>query len=135
MTQSSEFRAQYRARKAALLQPIADCGTVTRGIRAALARLSSLTDRTLCTLWQEAGLASPLALLAVGGYGRAELFPGSDVDVLLLLPNEQPALHDELLKASIETFIGSCWDTGLEIGSSVRTVDECLQEAARDVTV
>ena len=135
MTQSSDLRAQYRARKAALLQPIADCGTVTRGIRAALARLSSLTDRTLCTLWQEAGLASPLALLAVGGYGRAELFPGSDVDVLLLLPNEQPALHDDLLKARIETFIGSCWDTGLEIGSSVRTVDECLQEAARDVTV
>ena len=57
------------------------------------------------------------ALLAVGGYGRGELFPHSDVDVLVLLPADQAHANDAL-KASIEGFITACWDIGLEIGSS-----------------
>jgi [protein-PII] uridylyltransferase len=78
------------------------------------------------------------SLVAVGGYGRGELFPYSDVDVLLLLPDgieHDAPLGDSSLKARIENFIGSCWDTGLEIGSSVRTESECLREASKDVTV
>jgi [protein-PII] uridylyltransferase len=63
------------------------------------------------------------------------LFPCSDIDVLLLLPDDQSHQHDPALKARLESFIGSCWDAGLEIGSSVRTAQECLQEAARDVSV
>ncbi|MEI6762097.1 MAG: bifunctional uridylyltransferase/uridylyl-removing protein, partial [Betaproteobacteria bacterium] len=135
MSDALALRARYRADKAALLQSLAASGTVTRGVRGALARLAVLTDDTLRLLWQQAGLASPLALVAVGGFGRTELFPCSDIDVLLLLPDDQSPQHDPALKARLESFIGSCWDAGLEIGSSVRTVDECLQEAARDVTV
>jgi [protein-PII] uridylyltransferase len=86
-------------------------------------------------LWTLAGLKEPFALLAVGGFGRGELFPHSDVDVLVLLPNSFSAEHDVELKTRIEAFIGSCWDTGLEIGSSVRTLGECLAEAEKDVTV
>ncbi len=71
------------------------------------------------------------ALIAVGGYGRGELFPYSDVDILLLLPQAA----DKALEARLEAFIGRCWDMGLDIGSSVRTVDECISEAEQDVTV
>ena len=135
MTEPLALRADYRTRKSALLASLAAGGRPIGGVRAVLAKLSALADETLRTLWQQAGLASPLALAAVGGFGRAELFPGSDIDVLLLLPDDQSAQADEDLKARLETFIGSCWDAGLEIGSSVRTVQECLQESARDVTV
>ena len=67
--------------------------------------------------------------MAVGGYGRGELFPYSDVDVLVLLPST--ALADDAARgAAIERFITACWDIGLEIGSSVRTVDECVADGA-----
>ena len=71
------------------------------------------------------------AIVAVGGYGRGELFPYSDVDLLLLF--DMPI--DESLHRRISDFLGLCWDLGLEIGHSVRTVDECLQQAAADITV
>ena len=129
------LRSEYRAHKAATLLPLADSGTSTRGIRKTLHQLSNHADNALKTLWHEAGLAYPFALLAVGGFGRGELFPYSDVDVLLLLPDDQSPELDAQLKTRIEAFIGSCWDAGLEIGSSVRSVTECLNEAALDVTV
>jgi [protein-PII] uridylyltransferase len=135
MTDLQALRNRYRADKSALLQSLASSGSSTRGVRTTLGKLSGLADATLKTLWQQAGFTSPFALAAVGGYGRGELFPYSDVDVLVLLPDDQSPDHDPQLKARIEGFIGSCWDAGLEIGSSVRTVAECLNEAARDVTV
>ncbi|WP_114972183.1 [protein-PII] uridylyltransferase [Rhodoferax ferrireducens] len=135
MTDLQALRSRYRAQKSTLLQSLASSGASTRGVRATLGKLSGLADATLKILWQNAGFSSPFALAAVGGYGRAELFPFSDVDVLVLLPDDQSPDTDAQLKARIEGFIGSCWDAGLEIGSSVRTVSECLSEAARDVTV
>ena len=130
------LRQHYRAGKTALLASLASGGTSsTRGVRATLGKLSDLADSTLQTLWQQAGFTRPFALAAVGGFGRRELFPYSDLDVLVLMPDDQSPEHDAALKARIEGFIGSCWDTGLEIGSSVRTNAECLHEAANDVTV
>ena len=102
-----------------------------RQVRLGLQRLCRLTDETLQQLWHSSGLSAPLALLAVGGYGRGELFPYSDVDVLVLLPNDCQLEHDEALRHKVETFIGLCWDSGLEIGSSVRTLEECLLEIGR----
>jgi len=90
-----------------------------------------LIDRTLKSLWTEAGLPGSLALAAVGGYGRGELFPYSDVDLLVLLPSEPNAE----LRSKLETLIGSLWDAGLEPGHGVRTVEECLSESAKDITV
>ncbi len=90
-----------------------------------------LIDRTLKSLWTEAGLPGSLALAAVGGYGRGELFPYSDVDLLVLLPSEPNAE----LRSKLETLIGSFWDAGLEPGHAVRTVEECLSESAKDITV
>jgi [protein-PII] uridylyltransferase len=135
MIELSALRAQYRADKAALLSALSNSGASTRGVHAALHKLAALADGLLKNLWQRAGLTEPFALVAVGGFGRRELFPHSDVDVLLLLPDDQSPDDDAALKARLEEFIGSCWDAGLEIGSSVRTVSTCLSEADKDVTV
>src|SRR5687767_12186205 len=71
------------------------------------------------------------ALVATGGYGRGELYPGSDVDLLVLLSSDPAAAGKERL----ERFIGALWDIGLEIGHSVRTVPGCIENAAEDITI
>ena len=129
------LRALYREQKTAMLDGLRAGGAGTRGIRGALTRLAGLTDAALRSLWQANGFGGDLALLAVGGYGRGELFPYSDVDVLLLLPDAADPARDTALRQRIESFIGQCWDIGLEIGSSVRTVAECVSVAQGDVTV
>ena len=69
-----------------------------------------------------------LTLVAVGGYGRQALFPYSDVDVLVLLPDGLSPHDNPDVQTAIERFIGSCWDAGLEIGSSVRNLQDCIVE-------
>ncbi|ADJ29132.1 [protein-PII] uridylyltransferase [Nitrosococcus watsonii] len=71
-----------------------------------------------------------VALIAVGGYGRGTLHPYSDIDILLLLTEET----DSILQNSIGHFISFLWDTGLEMGHSVRTVAECQQAARSDLS-
>lgn len=129
------LRQRYRADKTALLALLRDQGASTRGVRQALQQLSRLTDQTLRELWSRAGFAGGFALIAVGGYGRGELFPFSDVDVLVLMPDGAQPDEDPDLKRQLEGFIGACWDLGLEIGSSVRSVAHCVAESAKDVTV
>jgi [protein-PII] uridylyltransferase len=129
------LKTGYLRDKGLVLAGLRNSAASTRGVRSALRKLSALADGALCALWQQAGFEAPFALVAVGGFGRGELFPYSDVDVLLLMPNGQTPETDTALKTRIEGFISSCWDVGLEIGSSVRTVSECLQESAKDVTV
>jgi [protein-PII] uridylyltransferase len=99
--------------------------------RRALAAQSALVDAVLRDVWTQSAQSGQLALVAVGGYGRGTLFPYSDVDVLVLLPN---TLSDDE-RSRIEDLVGLLWDIGMEIGHSVRTIDECQAEAARDVTV
>ncbi|KRB41122.1 MULTISPECIES: [protein-PII] uridylyltransferase [unclassified Acidovorax] len=135
MTELHALRDAYRSDKAALLAAMQSTGASTRGIRVLLRKLSSLAGNLLQTLWLRAQLPEDMALVAVGGFGRDQLFPYSDVDVLLLLPNGAAPEAGSALRTKLEGFIGSCWDTGLEIGSSVRTVAECLAESAGDVTV
>ena len=135
MTELHALRNAYRSDKAALLTAMQSTGASTRGIRVLLRKLSSLAGNLLQTLWQRAQLPDDMALVAVGGFGRDQLFPYSDVDVLLLLPDGTAPEAGSALRTKLEGFIGSCWDTGLEIGSSVRTVAECLAESAGDVTV
>ncbi|MDO8887178.1 MULTISPECIES: [protein-PII] uridylyltransferase [Comamonadaceae] len=129
------LRQRYRDDKTALFALLRDQGASTRGVRQALQQLSRLTDQTLRELWGRAGFASGFSLIAVGGYGRGELFPYSDVDVLVLLPDGAQPDDDAELKKQLEAFIGACWDLGLEIGSSVRSVADCVEESAKDVTV
>ena len=70
-----------------------------------------------------------LALLAVGGYGRAELHPHSDIDLLILVKKSR-AVQDE-----VAAFVRLLWDLRLDIGHSVRTLADCRREAAQDITV
>ena len=90
-----------------------------------------LVDTVICTAWRALGMPAELALLAVGGYGRGDLFPHSDVDILVLLPSGP----DPALAAKLENLIGRLWDLGLEVSHSVRTIEQCVEEADRDVTV
>lgn len=72
-----------------------------------------------------------IALVAVGGYGRGELHPYSDIDLLILLDDSD----HEKFRNSIEGFLTLLWDIGLEVGQSVRSVQECAEEARADLTV
>jgi len=129
------LREEYRARKEDLLAPLRSSGSSSRSIRRLLVQLGQLADHTVTQLWQHAALPPGFGLVAVGGYGRGELFPHSDIDVLVLMPDGPKLERDAELKRKVEGFIGSCWDAGLEIGSSVRTVAECVALAQGDVTV
>ena len=92
---------------------------------------ADLIDGVLTGLWQEHIESLGAALVAVGGYGRGELHPSSDVDVMLLLPDDLPEGSNEALSA----FVTALWDIGLEIGHSARTVVQCREEASGDLTV
>jgi [protein-PII] uridylyltransferase len=129
------LREQYKAGKAALLASLAASGASSRGIHSLLQKFARHADATLQALWDGAGFPAAACLVAAGGFGRGELFPHSDVDVLLLLPDNTDVDADPALKAKVERFIGACWDVGLEIGSSVRTASGCVEEASKDVTV
>jgi [protein-PII] uridylyltransferase len=72
-----------------------------------------------------------IALVAVGGYGRGELHPHSDIDLLILLERDDYNRH----AANIQNFLALLWDIGLEVGHSVRSIKECRTQASRDVTV
>ena len=122
------LRQRYREGKAALIEQFMRERPSGRSSQRLLKGLAQHVDLTLQELMAALPMPEGLALVAVGGYGRGELFPHSDIDVLVLLP--QAASTD-----GVADFITACWDTGLEIGSSVRTVEECVAEAQRDVTV
>jgi [protein-PII] uridylyltransferase len=127
MTDSVSVKADYRAAKAELLAKFKSASRVD----ALMQTLSRTTDDALKRAWQACELPASCALVAVGGYGRGELAPYSDIDILVLLPDSTPPE----LEARIERFIGMAWDLGLELGSSVRTVAQCIEEAGNDVTV
>ena len=129
------LKAQFREGKQALLERFRNARPTAPAATRLIRDLAKHVDQTLLLLWQHAAMPEGAALLAVGGYGRAELFPHSDVDVLVLLPPSHGSGESAALKASIEAFITACWDIGLEIGSSVRTVGECIAMAASDLTV
>ncbi|SFV04507.1 UTP--GlnB (protein PII) uridylyltransferase, GlnD [Pseudoduganella namucuonensis] len=96
-----------------------------------LRNLRQVVDGVLVNAWEEAALPPETALVAVGGFGRGELFPYSDVDLLILL-HEAPSADT---RARLEELVQLLWDLGLEIGSSIRTVDECMSESRADITV
>ncbi|HEX6927994.1 MAG TPA: nucleotidyltransferase domain-containing protein, partial [Gammaproteobacteria bacterium] len=88
-------------------------------------------DQLMRLAWRRCLDAADTALVAVGGYGRGELHPASDIDILVLAASAP----DAALTRNLETFITFLWDIGLEIGHSVRTVAECAIAARDDITV
>ncbi|MDC9729097.1 MAG: [protein-PII] uridylyltransferase [Methyloprofundus sp.] len=110
------------------------CFSPEKPILSFLHAKSSFTDKALLCLWQQlinTQQAQNFALIAVGGYGRQEMFPYSDVDLLILS-------EDSLSQTEQEPLTQLCtalWDTGLKLGLSVRSHSECLQAAKDDQTV
>jgi [protein-PII] uridylyltransferase len=109
--------------------------------RAAARALSYLVDQIVRTLHDAATqlvfpLANPstgerLAVVAVGGYGRGELAPHSDIDLLFLLPYKRTPYVEQV----IEYMLYRLWDLGLKVGHSVRSVEECIRQAKADLTI
>ncbi len=126
----ADIRRNWKSGRAALLDAFA---LHPKQVAPLLHGLTRLADHTLQALWATTDMPSDAALIAVGGYGRGELFPHSDIDLLLLLPRPQGS--DPAADAAAERFITACWDSGLEIGASARTLQACIDEAAKDITV
>lgn len=96
-----------------------------------------LVDGVLRQVWREMRMHHSLALLAVGGYGRQQLFPYSDIDLLVLLPaaRREDVEQDDAIAHELEQWVRLLWDIGLEVGHSVRSLAQCAEEAAKDITV
>ncbi len=96
---------------------------------------AKLIDQLIIRAWKRHLPLLPfgirIALVAVGGYGRGELHPASDIDLMVLLDRDKPSKA----QAFIETLIRFFWDMGLEVGHSVRTLKDCVREAKGDITV
>ena len=97
-----------------------------------IAARAQFIDQVLAKLWCQHQLdEDQVSLLAVGGYGRGELHPHSDIDLLLLT---QDTL-DHSLEDKISAFITQLWDVKLDIGHSVRSIKECIKQASSDITI
>lgn len=88
-------------------------------------------DAILTEAWRDIQIPPENAMLGVGGYGRGELYPYSDIDILILL-NQSPDQH---LQEKLEKFIQTAWSLGLQIGHSVRTIEDCLEASSTDITI
>lgn len=100
-------------------------------VRSLVYERSSFIDLILHYAWHRYEWDNDISLIAVGGYGRAELHPHSDIDILILLDNKAGKKYDD----NLQSFVTFLWDIGLEIGSSVRTVKECAKFAKSDITI
>ena len=121
------LKAQLKAERQVIIGTFRTDGMPEKLLRS----LRQSVDAVLTEAWHHARLPANTALVGVGGYGRGELFPYSDVDLLILLDHAPDAATTEKLEGLVQLL----WDLGLEIGSSIRTVDECLSESKADITV
>ena len=95
-------------------------------------RRAQYIDQLLDRLWAKFELnQTQLALVAVGGYGRGELHPKSDIDILILFENSL----DNKTEEKISTFITLLWDLKLDVGHSVRSLQDCFEQGINDITV
>ncbi|QHQ37409.1 [protein-PII] uridylyltransferase [Algicella marina] len=135
VSELSEARLAARARVAEVLQadPFA--------AREAISAYSYITDQMLCATFRMVTQhlhpnpnptnSEQMSVIAVGGYGRAEMAPFSDVDLLFLTPYKQTAWGESVIESTLYIL----WDLKIKLGHSVRTVDECLRQAKADVTI
>lgn len=115
--------------------------TLTRNGLACATRLSAVMDGIIACLHVAASehfypainpsQSERIAVVAVGGYGRGTLAPGSDVDLLFLFPHKQTAWGESV----VEAMLYPLWDLKLKVGHSVRSVDDCIREARADMTI
>ena len=104
-------------------------------------RLCRMEDEIICLLFEFAKKhlypslnpsdSEHMAVIATGGYGRGLQAPGSDIDLLFLLPYKQTAWGESIAEAILYCL----WDTGLKVGHATRSVDECIRQAKADMTI
>ncbi len=120
--------ASWRERLRASRQALRAAFAVDPDSRRLLHDHTALVDDAIRSVWRASAMPTTLAAVAVGGYGRRQLYPHSDVDVLVLLPDDA-----DLPTAAIERFFTALWDIGIELSHAVRTLADCETEMARDV--
>ncbi len=127
--QPGQYARQYLAQGQERLNQAFEATDITELVQAR----AIMVDQVMIAAWSLFGLAKrdDVALVAVGGYGRGELHPCSDVDLLVLLADTP----EQALCDSLERFVAFLWDMGLEIGHAVRTLNECVDLAREDITV
>ncbi|MDR2215860.1 MAG: [protein-PII] uridylyltransferase, partial [Nevskiaceae bacterium] len=136
LTEGEHSPATYRELLSRSQQQLAERFLAEEPVEALVRARAQFVDTVLREVWNQhfdGDLAAQLALLAVGGYGRGELHPCSDIDLLILKP-AQPSLTSAQ-GAQLERFVTFLWDIGLQVGHSVRTARECAEESAADVGV
>ncbi len=129
--QCAEALSRWKAELKAGRDELQEQFRLTGHAHAVLTGQRRLIDRILTDVWSALDLSPSLALVAVGGYGRGLMFPYSDVDILILQPVE---LEGEA-RHVIESFVGTLWDIGMEVGNSTRTIADCVAQARQDVSV
>ncbi len=128
-TPLSVFRAQLKSSNAVLKTQFENDVPVQELV----AQRAELVDKLLSRIWQQCiGEHDDIALVAVGGYGRGELHPCSDIDLLILTDSDDAT---QQYAENIEHFLLFLWDLSLEVGHSTRTVQDCIEQATADITV
>ena len=121
------YKTALRDHRASLADRFATGDPVQELVREA----AVFTDALLERAWRQlTPVDADACLVAVGGYGRGELHPASDIDLLILTTGDPSALAEH-----IESLIMFLWDIGLEVGHSVRSLEQCVDEARADITV
>lgn len=102
-------------------------------IKALVEARAWFVDVVLKLLWEQFNWKGKddISLIAVGGYGRGELHPQSDIDILILIQDQMSPEYED----DISQFITLLWDLNLDIGHSVRTIEECIESASNDITI
>lgn len=118
---------RYLKEKEALKESFEETGDVARYLTCHTRLLESVIDERAKSL----SLPLGVALLAAGGFGRAEVFPFSDIDLLVLIPEDLPENDAE----RVSSFLTSLWDLGLSVGASVRTARETLADCTQDIAL
>ncbi len=137
-TYSAEY---YQATRQSYLDEYVASSAPTRAVHRLIRKLTALTDAVVQARWHSSvmqvlppELLPHVSLAAVGGYGRGELLPNSDVDVLVLIDDKKLSEQGrESINTAIEQWLGSLWDSGLAPSHSVRTISECLQFCHEDL--
>jgi len=112
-------------------QALNDAFDTGRNVVELVYKRAEFIDQLLIHAWQSMISCEDLALVAVGGYGRGELHPASDIDLMIL----EKSRSNKKTNQQIQQFLTFLWDIGLEVGQSVRTVKDCVAEGRADITV
>jgi len=114
-----DFKKQYQKIQSSIQQ---DFLKDPDSVEALVLRRSDAIDALLSDIWHSFKMGDELCLVAVGGYGRSELHLYSDIDLLVLIPNESHNVHQQ----SISDFLTFLWDVGLEVGHATRDIQDCI---------